>query len=184
MPTVLTLNGGSSSIRIALYDARNATRKLLDCKIDRIGLDGTSMSVTSQTTGEAVETHTAIDARNHQSVVGYLVNWLASQPFFAEVGAVGHRVVHGMTHSRPERVTAALLGELRRIVPYDPEHLPREIELIEAMGRAHAQLPQVACFDTAFIARCRESRQSCPFRGASRRAACSAMDSMACPIRT
>jgi acetate kinase len=55
-----------------------------------------------------------------------------------------------MQHSNPERISATLLAELKRITPYDPEHLPREIELIETLGRRHPQLPQVACFDTAF----------------------------------
>ena len=61
-----------------------------------------------------------------------------------------HRIVHGMTHNEPERVTPELLDELRRITPYDPEHLPLEIELIEAFLNRHPALPQVACFDTAF----------------------------------
>jgi len=64
--------------------------------------------------------------------------------------AIGHRVVHGMLHSQPERVSAVLLTELRSIAPLDPEHLPREIELIEAMQRQYPNVPQVACFDTAF----------------------------------
>ena len=55
-----------------------------------------------------------------------------------------------MSHSAPERVTNALLDELRRIMAFDPEHLPFEIELITAISRRHAKLPQVACFDTAF----------------------------------
>ncbi len=55
-----------------------------------------------------------------------------------------------MTHSDPERVTPDLVAELKRIRPYDPEHLPREIELIDAVTRRHPALPQVACFDTAF----------------------------------
>jgi acetate kinase len=55
-----------------------------------------------------------------------------------------------MRHSEPERVTAKLLTELRRLTPYDPEHLPREIALIEAVRARHPRLPQVACFDTAF----------------------------------
>jgi len=63
---------------------------------------------------------------------------------------VGHRVVHGMKHSEPEWVTPKLLSELHRIKPYDPDHLPREIGLIEAFLRRHPKLPQVACFDTAF----------------------------------
>jgi len=59
-------------------------------------------------------------------------------------------VVHGMKHSEPEPVTAKLLAELRRITPYDPDHLPREIGIIDAIRRRHPKLPQIACFDTAF----------------------------------
>lgn len=55
-----------------------------------------------------------------------------------------------MKHSKPERITPALLAELHRITPYDPDHLPREIELINAFRRQQPKLPQVACFDTAF----------------------------------
>ena len=150
MSTVLTLNGGSSSIRLALYDACDCATKLLDGKIDRIGVAGTHMSVTTTRDGVPATTQHPVDAKNHESVVAYLMNWLGTQSFFASLGAVGHRVVHGMQHSNPERVTPALLAELQGIMPYDPEHLPREIELIRAVTRMHPHLPQVACFDTAF----------------------------------
>jgi acetate kinase len=55
-----------------------------------------------------------------------------------------------MGHSDPEVVTPALLEELHRIEPYDPEHLPGEIQLMEILRQRHPQLIQVACFDTAF----------------------------------
>jgi acetate kinase len=55
-----------------------------------------------------------------------------------------------MGHAEPARVTPRLLLQLRRTAPFDPDHLPREIELIEAFRRRHPKLPQVACFDTAF----------------------------------
>ena len=64
--------------------------------------------------------------------------------------AIGHRVVHGMLHAEPERIGASLMEELRRITPFDPEHLPRELEIIEALQREYPDVPQVACFDTAF----------------------------------
>jgi acetate kinase len=150
MPTVFTINGGSSSIRFALYDVRDCATKLLDGKIDRIGVDGTHMRVAAQRDGATSVTQAAVDAKNHRSVVQFLMNWLGAQAFFAGLGAVGHRVVHGMQHSRPERVTPELLRELHGIVAYDSEHLPRELELIEAVDGAHPHLPQVACFDTAF----------------------------------
>jgi acetate kinase len=55
-----------------------------------------------------------------------------------------------MHHTAPELVTQELLDELHRISPYDPEHLPSEIELIETFRERHPKMPQVACFDTAF----------------------------------
>jgi acetate kinase len=79
-----------------------------------------------------------------------LMEWLERQPAFATVGAVGHRVVHGMQHVQPEIVTEQLLVELRAMSPVVPEHLPYEIALIEAVRDRHPALPQVACFDTAF----------------------------------
>jgi acetate kinase len=78
------------------------------------------------------------------------MRWLETQPLFASVDAVGHRVVHGMHHIDPEIVTQQLLNSLRQISPYDPEHLPGEIAMIEAVRKSHPQLIQVACFDTAF----------------------------------
>ncbi len=147
-PSLLTINGGSSSIRFALYAVDHSLRLMARGKLERIGLSGANLSV-NDATGTTVA-HRDIDAAEHGTEVSILLNWLEAQPAFTAVKAVGHRVVHGMTHSAPERVTPVLLNELRRIVPFDPEHLPREIELIDAIQKRHPDLPQVACFDTAF----------------------------------
>ena len=65
--------------------------------------------------------------------------------------AVGHRVVHGgPKYSQPERITPEMIEELRQLSAFDPEHLPEEILLTEAFHRRFPDLPQVACFDTAF----------------------------------
>jgi acetate kinase len=146
--SLLTINGGSSTIRFALYEEDEPLRLLLDGKVDRVGLSGTNLTF-KDSTGKSQDSRT-IDPADHRSAVAFLLNWLETQQVFASVKAVGHRVVHGMTHSEPERVTPELLDELLRITPYDPEHLPLEIELIEAFGQRHPTLPQVACFDTAF----------------------------------
>jgi acetate kinase len=146
-------------------------------KLDRIGLQGTALTVDEPAHGvnapaandpaaahaaaaDPAAAHAAlaangpapqpVNAADHAASVAYLLKWLSAQPLFSEVGAVGHRVVHGMQHSAPERITPELLAELKRITPYDPEHLPRELELIEGVARAHPRLAQVACFDTAF----------------------------------
>ena len=148
LPCVLTINGGSSSIRFAVYEAGETLRRLLDGKIDRIGLSGTNLIVKNPA-GKPQPAH-RLAATDHRAVVGTLLDWLEEQPVMASVKAVGHRVVHGMKHSEPERITPRLLAELHRITPYDPDHLPREIGLIEALRKRHPKLPQVACFDTAF----------------------------------
>ena len=147
-PCVLAVNGGSSSIRFAVYEAGETPRKQLAGKVERIGLHGTNLIVSDPAGKPQVLRHFA--AANHRTAVGFLLAWLEAQPVFASIKAVGHRVVHGMQHAEPERITASLLAELRRITPYDPDHLPREIELIAALRLRHPKLPQVACFDTAF----------------------------------
>ena len=147
-PSVLVINGGSSSIKFALYEIADPLRRLLDGKIERIGLPGTNLAV-SDSSGNPPK---KIDVKttDHPATVNFLLDWLENEPAIARLQAVGHRVVHGLTHSEPEKVTPGLLAELHRIIPYDPEHLPGEIELIEAFARRRPGLLQVACFDTAF----------------------------------
>ena len=146
--SLLAINGGSSSIRFALFDEAEPPRRLLNGKVDRVGVSGTNLTF-SDSTGQSQDRRT-IDPADHRSAVAFLLEWLEMQQAFASVKAVGHRVVHGMAHSEPERVSPELLDELHRITPYDPEHLALEIELIEAFRQRHPTLPQVACFDTAF----------------------------------
>ena len=148
VPCVLTLNGGSSSIRFAVYEAGDTPRRRLHGKIDRIGVSGTTLVANDPAGTPQVPRRLA--AANHRAAVGFLLDWLEAHPVFASVKAVGHRVVHGMKHSDPERVTPKLLAELHRLTPYAPDHLPREIGLIEALRKRYPTLPQVACFDTAF----------------------------------
>jgi acetate kinase len=148
LPCVLTINGGSSSIRFAVYEAGTTLARRLDGKIDRIGLSGTSLLVSDAAGTPLVPRR--LRAADHSTAVGVLLDWLESQAAFPSVKAVGHRVVHGMARSEPDRITPTLLRELHRATPYAPDHLPREIQLIEAFCRRHPALPQVACFDTAF----------------------------------
>jgi len=153
-PCVLTLNGGSSSIRFAVCEAGETPTRLLDGKIDRVGLPGTNLIVNdrSQDAGSKAEPRSLPQSATtgHRAATRFLLDWLESQPVFASVKAVGHRIVHGMGHSAPERISSKLLAELRKITAYDPDHLPREIELIETLRKRHPRLLQVACFDTAF----------------------------------
>jgi len=145
---ILTINGGSSSIKFALFEAVQPLKRCWHGALDRIGLSGTNLTF-HPAEGKPPAT-TPLAAASHQSAANTLLDWLDARPDFASVKAVGHRVVHGMKHTEPELVTQDLLDELHRISPYDPDHLPREIELIEAFRQRHPQLPQLACFDTAF----------------------------------
>ena len=148
LQSVLTINGGSSTIRFAVYDVGRTLRRHLDGKIDRVGMSGTTLLVSDPARTPPV-VH-SVGTADHKSAVGFLLDWLEAQPVFASVKAVGHRVVQGRAHTEPERVTPTLLAELRRLIPYDPDHLRREVGMIEAFLRRYPTLPQVACFDTAF----------------------------------
>jgi len=151
---VLSLNGGSSSIKFALYHAGETLQRLLGGQIDRIGQGYARLSF------EHVAEHRSgnldVAATDHRSAVASLMDWLTSpdgmggEDAMGTIDAIGHRIVHGMSHVEPEAITEALLAELRRIQPYDPEHLPGEIALIEAFRQRLPAMPQVACFDTAF----------------------------------
>jgi acetate kinase len=145
---ILTINGGSSSIKFALYQVGEPLKRGLYGTIDRIGLTGTNLTFHDADGKPAASRQLA--APDHKSAANFLMDWLEEQNSFGSVRAVGHRVVHGMQHTAPEVVTQELLEELHRISPNDPDHLPREIELIETFRRRHPKLPQVACFDTAF----------------------------------
>jgi acetate kinase len=145
---ILTINGGSSSIKFALYEAGKPLKRGLYGTVDRIGLSGTNLTFhDAEGTQQASRILAAAD---HKSAANCLIDWLEEQDDFTSVRAVGHRVVHGMKHTEPELVTKELLDELHRISPNDPDHLPRELELIETFRQRHPKLPQVTCFDTAF----------------------------------
>ena len=148
MKSILTINGGSSSIKFAIYQTGEELKRGLYGKLDRIGLSGTNVTFRNSD-GEQQTTH-SLDCSDYKSAAQFLIGWLEDQDEFASVGSVGHRVVHGMHHTAPELVTQELIDELHRISPYDPEHLPGEIALIEIFRQRHPKLPQIACFDTAF----------------------------------
>lgn len=147
-PRILTINGGSSSIKFALYPVEAPLQRGLYGKIDRIGSNGTNL--TYHDTDGKQQAPIDLACSDLGSAANFLIAWLEKQYIFESIVAVGHRVVHGMEHTAPELVSQALLDELNRIRPYDPEHLPLEIKLIEIFRRYNPKLPQMACFDTAF----------------------------------
>jgi acetate kinase len=147
-PRVLAINGGSSSLRFAVYEMGPRLWRLVGGKLDRIGSKGATFAVDDPTQGPP--TVRRLPAADHRGAIAQLLDWLEGRALFGSIEAVGHRVVHGMKHSDPERITPKLLAELHRITRYDPDHLPGEIALIESLSKRYPRLPQVACFDTAF----------------------------------
>ncbi len=145
---ILTINGGSSSIKFAIYGGGKSLTRKLSGHIDRIGQANTKLTFTDAVTREPDAI--PVDAHDFASAANSLIDWLEKQPIFNRINAVGHRVVHGMEHTEPERITPKLIAELRRISAYDPDHLPAEIKLIDIIQKRHPKLPQIACFDTAF----------------------------------
>jgi acetate kinase len=146
---ILTVNGGSSSIKFALFQDTDPPVLMTRGMIDRIGIPGSVMVANDEVT-QRLERR-PVNAADHRACVGLLMDWLEQNVGIERLRAVGHRIVHGgKTYSRPERVTLDMLAELRRMSPYDPEHMPSEIDLIEAFGTCNPNLPQIACFDTAF----------------------------------
>ena len=117
-PRILTINGGSSSIKFAMYQVGEALERTLHGKIDRIGLSGTTLTFNDSTKNR--QESRSLATSDHKSAVTFLLDWLEEQDGFASIGAVGHRVVHGMQHTAPELVNQDLLDELHRISPYDP----------------------------------------------------------------
>jgi acetate kinase len=148
-PRILTINGGSSSIKFALFEADGTLRRILSGEVERVGLPDTTLRVKGLNPTDNFSR--LVTAPDHKVAVGMLLDWIEERSGRDTLTAVGHRVVHGgPKYSEPQLITAEMVEELHRLSPFDPEHLPEEILLTEAFHRRFPGLPQVACFDTAF----------------------------------
>jgi acetate kinase len=148
-PLILTINGGSSSIKFALFEAGDSLERILEGGIDRIGLPEATLRVKG--VNQSDNFSRLVTAPDHTAAVGALMDWIEERSGRDALTVVGHRVVHGgPKYSQPQLITAEMVEELHRLSPFDPEHLPEEILLTEAFYRRFPDLPQVACFDTAF----------------------------------
>jgi acetate kinase len=147
--SVLTVNGGSSSIKFALFEATPAMRRLLTGRIEGVGLPKGRFVVKGLREKDGFSR--AVKVPDHTAAVNLLMDWLQEKISRGALAAVGHRVVHGgPKYWLPQRITPAMIAELHQLSPFDPEHLPEEILLTEAFHQRFPKLPQFACFDTAF----------------------------------
>ncbi len=145
---ILTINGGSSSIKFSLYRIKEPLEQLFDGEIENIGSKKSTLNFNS--TSDQQKNSIDIEAADHDQAANHLIEWLEKQEHFDSVKAIGHRIVHGMKHTQPELVTDDLLNELKKISAFDPNHLPEEIKLIEVFKKRYPALKQIACFDTSF----------------------------------
>jgi acetate kinase len=146
---ILTINGGSSSIKFAMFEAGGSLRRILEGGIDRIGQPKATFRVKGETPADNFSR--LVTAPDHTVAVGALMDWIEERSGRNALTAVGHRVVDGgPKYSKPERITPEMVAELHRLSPFDPDHMPEELLLTQAFHRRFPHLPQVACFDTAF----------------------------------
>jgi acetate kinase len=149
LSSILTVNGGSSSIKFALFEADGAPRRILKGHIEGIGRGEGNFKVKGLDSADNFSR--PILVRDHGVAVNALMDWMKERIESGTLAAIGHRLVHGgPTYWEPQCITPEMIKELRRLSPFDPEHLPEEILLTEAFQRRFPDAQQVACFDTAF----------------------------------
>lgn len=143
-PIILCLNAGSSSLKFSVWAGEEC---LGQGEVEEIGRPGALAWFTA--TGGRERRLPGRWADHGEAVAA--VFGLLGEHALPEPAGVGHRLVHGgRRHVAPERVTRALLVDLRALVPLAPLHLPSGIAGVEAVAARFPTLPQVVCFDTAF----------------------------------
>jgi len=152
MDTILVVNAGSSSVKFQVYgtDDRSSLTRLVKGQMDGVGSRPRLRAESSDGTplvDRVFEVEKVPDLSSAMRTTG---DWLRETQKLEPV-AVGHRVVHGgPEYNRPILVDAAVLATLERYVPLAPLHQPNNLAPIRALLSRFPQLPQVACFDTAF----------------------------------
>src|SRR5262245_8934076 len=147
-PLVGVINAGSSSVKFSFYEGE---RRILAGQVDGIGAR-TSASA-SGPDGEKLQPPDlgTKPPSVPSEVLPTILPWAKDRLGDRRLAAVGHRVVHGgLRYSRPARVTPELLAELEALTPLAPLHEPHNIAPIRMAMSLNPELPQVACFDTAF----------------------------------
>jgi len=140
---ILTVNAGSSSLKLALFVAADSTHKAHEAAIENIGLP-TAQLVTPEGTKP-------VAAATHAEATKHLAEWLTAHVAPSDIVAVGHRIVHGGPQYHETCVaTDEVIAGLHTLTVLDPEHLPIQLKLVEAFRRAFAGARHVLCFDTAF----------------------------------
>ncbi|HTR42874.1 MAG TPA: acetate/propionate family kinase [Pseudomonadales bacterium] len=145
---ILTVNGGSSSIKFALFET-GSLQRIFSGRIEGIGLSDASFTLKGPNKADNFSEKTTVP--DYAAAVNVLMSRIGERISHDKLAAVGHRIVHGgPKYWQAQLVTRKMIAELHQMSPFDPEHLPGEILLIETIQRLFPKLRQFACFDTAF----------------------------------
>lgn len=155
--TILSLNGGSSSLKYAVYRLGNAAEeRIFSGAVEDIGQSSGKAWLSSGEKSLQEETGKFPD---HTAAMKKMFAALREQGV-EKPAAAGHRIVHGGPRfTAPQLIDAQLKEALKELIPFAPLHLPSQIAMIEAVEAHFPDLPQVACFDTAFHSRMPEVAQ-------------------------
>ena len=150
---ILTLNAGSSSLKLALFDVGASGALTLVAYGEVEGIGDAPHFVARAPDGAVIceRRWPTEQARSHEDLLPGVLEFVDQHLGAHTLGAVGHRVVHGgAKHAGPALVTDALLSELEALAPLAPLHQPHNLAPMRVIARIRPGLPQVACFDTSF----------------------------------
>lgn len=152
MQSIVVINAGSSSVKFSLFDLDGRElRRVLQGQVE--GLYTAAHFIARSEAGEILQQRhwPAGSELGHQGALEQVQAFIDGQLDGRSLLGVGHRVVHGgPDHARPERVTPDLLSRLQSLIPLAPLHQPHNLAPIRLLLEQSPDLPQVACFDTAF----------------------------------
>ena len=147
-PLIGVINAGSSSFKFSIYEGE---KRLLAGNIDGIGVRPIAIATDANGDPIAPPDFARSVPASPSEVLPTILPWARRHLGTRRLTALGHRVVHGgIRHSKPARVTPELLAELEELVPLAPLHEPHNLAPIRTAMEINPELPQVACFDTAF----------------------------------
>jgi acetate kinase len=150
MSLVAVLNAGSSSIKFGVYKLASSPEPILRGQVEGIGVNPHAKVFDAKNKILAKEAFEA-GGFDHDAAVGAIMKITARWLDGGDLTAVGHRIVHGGARfSAPVLVTADILAALADLIPLAPLHQPHNLAPIRAIRARRPELPQVACFDTAF----------------------------------
>jgi acetate kinase len=156
---VLTMNMGSATLKSALYATGNHDSGNQETEVQPKLLLSITVNQTGSSTGRlkiAGPSGTSlldspVDGADSDAALTTMFSWLSDQKYLSHLAAAGHRLVHGGPRFKePQLITEEVLSQLNRLVVLDPDHMPGAIRGIQFITRKIPDLPQVACFDTAF----------------------------------